>query len=507
MGIVVQSPVRVCNDWPKRLRTPPQKNGELSMRQCLDSYGYAPGNIKYRKEDADPLSFMRQAIGCYYSVSDADCKKLEWLDTGKQLVSGMRVENPKVLKYSLEIVEKLAACVKDVQHIDLVQVLGQNTGVESEKSLEMSQELIRLVYDPNCAVQKFKSAHLFGKQAAFGSSWFPKGRPSRMLEDSSNTSANFSHRGTVVTDKHAVRVENNKLQVIASGAPRMRAPAGASHVVFKSLRSGIACMLLPDDTWTNHDGTGAGKFRAESLYVVAIWNVHEKAPVGGDSSNFHYSFRYNVGQVASTEVNKDPKVTCGSGLHFFLSMEEANKYYHKVDADHLHQVQAYFEQMLAAVPTDWNKRAAAVAAEQPPVYQEQKRVQDVCVVEQPPAYQEHKQVRDVRDAQQTVADAAQARDVYAAQLRSFAVRFRYSKRTFQTHCELVREMLDASETERARAITERIDRIPVDSLESVAEASAAFRDADAFRAITVQKYIDLDLGANERGSSMYFFCC
>ena len=124
------------------------------------------------------------------------------------------------------------------------------------------------------------------------------------LEDAkSDVSVNISHGSVSVSGNHAVRVEGDRLHVLASRLPRMQPPAGASHVVFKSLKHGLACLLLPDDTWTNCDG-GGGKFRAEKLYVVAVWSFHGNSPAELDASNYDRSYRYVAGELGSTKTRR-----------------------------------------------------------------------------------------------------------------------------------------------------------------------------------------------------------
>ena len=513
MGIVVDSPVRVCNTWLKQPLGPVQK-GPISMRRRLDTYGYAPESIKYC--DQETALIATQSGNRDLEMPQMSRKAIEWLNPMEATTDGKtKFSITDALSSKKNLVHGIISILEGTKFVDLIKTQGQTTAVETSCSLMHSLNLVDAV-GAACVAER-----IWPKMAGNMSS---RGKGGAMLEDAKQgTTADFAHGAVKVSGNHAVRFDNNRLRVLASSMPRMRPPAGASHVVFKSLSDGLACLLLPDDTWTNCDG-GGGKFRAEKLYVVAVWNFGSSSPADSDTSNFNRSYRYVAGRLATTPVNKNPKVVCGAGLHFFLSMEEANNYFHRVDATRLRQVRAYFERALAQLPADWNKpdgrlavaarRAeaaasgtvttpGAAAASAPSAGVASGEVNsdaflELSGVRGPTLPSGDEEDTDEKRTYSSVVEPTvylaerpdREQEVRKAQLRSFRVRLRYSGSMFRAHYNAVRDMLDVDETIAACALLDLIGRIRGDCVEGVEEAVAVFKDADEFRVNTTRRYID-----------------
>ena len=499
MGLVVDSPVRVCHTWLKKPLGPVQK-GAISMRRRLDTYGYAPESIEYCDQETIIAASDSGTLKVEYSRFG---EAIEWLNPMSSAALGD--------DGFPQLVVALTGCKTDYRALtsvlegslfcDITEVQDQKTAVETAMSLALNLEHVKAV---GCAKAKARAA---GNMSSC--------RRGTVLEDAKpGAPVGFSHGAVSISGNHAVRLENNRLHVLASRLPRMQPPAGASHVVFKSLKHGVACLLLPEDAWTNSDGSrSGGKFRAEKLYVVAVWNLSTDSPAESDVSGHDSSFVYRAGEIAATAVDKNPGVLYGAGLHFFLSLEEANMYNGgRIDADKLQQVRDYFERRLTQIPADWNTAralAAGAAVDSGSVLPApQTGTLEILEENKPPA--DFKEDTDEKRTYSRYVEPTaylaerpdREQEVRRAQLQSFRVRLRYSENMFRAHYDAVREMLDEDESAAACALLDRISSVRDDRVEGIEEASSVFKDADEFRANTTRRYIDPS--AMRVTSSIYF---
>ena len=510
MGIVVESPVRDCSRWLRQPLGPIKKAPYLSMRYRLDKYGYAPGDIEYCGDELMALALLEETYRrSELVVSDRDLRRgLGWLNIMKSSSDGVSICSMLASLGKVAKPEEIQEVVKGTKYGNVTQVQGQTVAVESDKSVELNQKLIALVHGFAWAPRS-SSGRLHVRAGTHGGGSCPPKQGARAVEDARpGATADFAHGALKVTGNHAVRLEKDRLHVLASSMPRMQPPAGASHVVFKSLSGGLACLLLPDDTWTNCDG-GGGKFRAEKLYVVAVWNFGTDSPADSDTSNYDRSYRYVAGKLATARVNKDPKVVCGAGLHFFLSIKEANKYYHRAGDAKVQQAQAYFEQMIADLPDDWSDRdtkstpaAAENAVTTLAVVQPELKAAELAESIGEDITEKCTYSADFEPTAYLATRADREQEVRRAQLRSFRVRLRYSKRMFRAHCSEVRDMLSVRDMEMACSISERIDSVRDYCVEGIEEAAAVFKDADEFRFYTLKTYVDPNV--EMKGPSMHF---
>ena len=508
MVVVLDSPVRLCTSWLKKpLGT--QSKTPVSLRRRLDTYGYAPESILYDKEETI-LCAMAQT-GSNFDSFWSGCNKvksLEWLNpmvkTTKDIINCIMPGT-----HSAEI----CGAIDGTIFSSLTKVQGGTTAVESETSLSFYEKLVGSVYDSIETTYKARTAG---------------GNFSR-CKDSANDDfcapgkvVKFEHNGIQVNGDHATRITNNELHVVASRFPRMRAPAGSTNVVFKSLNGSLACLLIPEGAWTNCDGEGSGKFRAEKLYVVAIWDVRHEKPLDADFSNFDRTFRYQAGTVESVAVNKNPAVVCGAGLHFFLTLDGANNYYHQANGNTLKNAQKYFEQMLEGLPElpkylsspehrVGQKIVAAAGSngdvdDTPPETYDGAAALDLgdgdVVGVALNCGDTSTYSSDVEPTPYLASRPDRETEVRNAQLLSFRARLRYSAKMFRSHCEAVRAMLDPQEKEDADIMSKRIDEIPTDRVEDMDTAAEVFAEVDRFRVETTRKYIDPN--ATHKHSSLYF---
>ena len=328
------------------------------MRRRLDTYGYAPGHIEYNKEETIMMATHTLNARGVVPIYEANRKMLEWLNPMNEIVGKFVVMS--ILLPSKHVPLSLCEAVDGTAYSNLTAVDGQNVAVESDLSLATSQKLAECLESAINNEKLLKNVQNWnkycGKQVCPGNQTGPHKKAHMSSDDSAaSKGVSFNFSETYVNGNHATRITNNELHVVASSTRRMQPPAGATNVVFKSLSNSLACLLIPDDTWTNCDGAGSGKFRSERVYVVAIWDNRNGKPLDSDKSIADHSFQYKKRELAYAHANKDRLLKCAGGLHFFVTIEEANNYSYKMDAEELQQAQNYFEQLLADLPDNWNE--------------------------------------------------------------------------------------------------------------------------------------------------------
>lgn len=116
------------------------------------------------------------------------------------------------------------------------------------------------------------------------------------------------------------------------------------YIVYKVLQGGIAQLLIPKGTrivvnehYGNYNklmGTYAKKLRSNKAIVLAI--IPAYMTLAGKKyveiysadkvfvSKYDYNFEYRMGKIVIPNYfNSNPKDDCGSGIHFFATLEEA----------------------------------------------------------------------------------------------------------------------------------------------------------------------------------------
>jgi hypothetical protein len=121
--------------------------------------------------------------------------------------------------------------------------------------------------------------------------------------------------------------------------PSFQIPQRKSLIVYKKLLYGeIATLRIPSRAARTASLSSSsplmrsegkfGKCRAERAFVVAIENCTEKSIKRG-RSHYNDNFTYEVGKEVKPEENYDPDILieCTSGIHFFMTKEEAKEFY------------------------------------------------------------------------------------------------------------------------------------------------------------------------------------
>jgi hypothetical protein len=96
---------------------------------------------------------------------------------------------------------------------------------------------------------------------------------------------------------------------------------------FKKLQNGYIAHIEIPDTAERVGGLTGRKCRAESAIVLSITDSDGEyvfTPVG---SQYDPDFMYEVGKTVTPDAwNSDERIECGRGIHFFLSLSEAETY-------------------------------------------------------------------------------------------------------------------------------------------------------------------------------------
>jgi len=104
--------------------------------------------------------------------------------------------------------------------------------------------------------------------------------------------------------------------------PNFQIPQKGELVVWKKLQDNVIAKLLVPSGAKRTASLVGRKCRAEYVKVLEI--------IGGEKegySLFNTSFKYCVGKkVVPNKYDDDIRVECSSGIHFFLTREEAEKY-------------------------------------------------------------------------------------------------------------------------------------------------------------------------------------
>ena len=101
-------------------------------------------------------------------------------------------------------------------------------------------------------------------------------------------------------------------------------PESGSFTAWKSVRGGIAELLIPEDA--KRSSAYGRKCRASKAVVVAIYGK-DGTLLEAARSHYDYEFVYCVGytvEVANFDENRWKE--CSTGIHFFVTRQEAEDY-------------------------------------------------------------------------------------------------------------------------------------------------------------------------------------
>jgi hypothetical protein len=100
-------------------------------------------------------------------------------------------------------------------------------------------------------------------------------------------------------------------------------PQSGQFTAYKKLRGGVAKLQIPSRA-KRSNAPGGRKCRASEAKVMSFIGSKENELISSHNNNFIY----RVGETVKPEEPFDEDWTkeCTSGIHFFLSLEEAQDY-------------------------------------------------------------------------------------------------------------------------------------------------------------------------------------
>jgi hypothetical protein len=109
-------------------------------------------------------------------------------------------------------------------------------------------------------------------------------------------------------------------------SPSSLVPQEGDFTAFKKLEGGkIAKLLIPADAKRVSSLVGR-KCRASHAVVLEITYNGVPDPDGEGRSSHNSAFKYKVGETVRADLNDDIRIECASGIHFFITRKEAEKY-------------------------------------------------------------------------------------------------------------------------------------------------------------------------------------
>lgn len=120
--------------------------------------------------------------------------------------------------------------------------------------------------------------------------------------------------------------EGVRLNLAGARLPHFQLCPEGTIIGWKKLQDGlVACLEIGPNIRRTSSLVGR-KCRAESALVIGIYDEAGKE-VGAGKSLHREEFQYETGAVVVPDYyNDDIRVECASGIHFFITREEAEQY-------------------------------------------------------------------------------------------------------------------------------------------------------------------------------------
>ena len=227
----------------------------------------------------------------------------------------------------------------------LVCVGTQDVRVDTPRSMALRACMQRIMHVLNDKAQEQAARSLYPDQ--------PQGPSAPLGPFISPTGTVFRSDGLMHRQEGgAMRVWRREGEAVTAEV----LPPWASHRAYKVLAGGLmACGVIPVGTRSTYDVEWtSGKFRAERMTVVLIVQVD---PYQGlvpaltrGTSFYDLNFIYATGCTMVEPSFDDNLETCGSGLHYFLSLSEAAHCYlsHTVPEAAQREIADAFDRELAS---------------------------------------------------------------------------------------------------------------------------------------------------------------
>ena len=146
------------------------------------------------------------------------------------------------------------------------------------------------------------------------------------LRDANLAGVNF--RGANLCDVELSKTNVDIDKVIYDGYTgffAMQCPEEGSFIAWKKCKKCIVKLLIPEDA--KRSSATTRKCRASKAKVLSIENIESGEEVKEVCSDYDETFIYKVGETVEVkDFNEDRWDECSTGIHFFITKQEAINY-------------------------------------------------------------------------------------------------------------------------------------------------------------------------------------
>ena len=144
------------------------------------------------------------------------------------------------------------------------------------------------------------------------------------LTDADLTSADLSYANLMGANLQLAILDNVRYNECTSFFA-LQCPEKGSFIGYKKSRGKIVELLITEDAKRSNATTR--KCRCSKAKVLSITNVSNTKEYDKAHSDFDYSFIYRVGEIVEVkDFDENRRGECSTGIHFFMTRDEAIKY-------------------------------------------------------------------------------------------------------------------------------------------------------------------------------------
>ena len=144
------------------------------------------------------------------------------------------------------------------------------------------------------------------------------------LTESDLTSADLSYANLMGANLHLAILDNVRYNECTSFFA-LQCPEKGSFIGYKKSRGKIVELLITEDSKRSNATTR--KCRCSKAKVLSITNVSNTKEYDKVASDYDKNFIYRVGEIVEVkDFDEDRWVECSTGIHFFLTRDEAVRY-------------------------------------------------------------------------------------------------------------------------------------------------------------------------------------
>ena len=144
------------------------------------------------------------------------------------------------------------------------------------------------------------------------------------LEDADLSHADLNYANLMGANLKQVNLDNVRYNECTSFFA-LQCPEEGSFIGYKKARGRIVKLLITEDA--ERSNTTTRKCRCSKAKVLSITNKENTKEYNKVRSDFDYSFIYKVGEIVEVKAfDKNRWEECSTGIHFFMTRDEAVKY-------------------------------------------------------------------------------------------------------------------------------------------------------------------------------------